>query len=52
MSLRTGQTQMRSQVPLTAEQRAAAIEMHGMTEREFAQEFEKARVEGKLIGYR
>ena len=52
VSLRTGQTGMRSHVPLTAEQRAAAIEMHGMTEKEFAQEFEKARVEGKLIGYR
>ena len=52
VSLRTGQTAMRSHVPLTAEQRAAAIEMHGMTEKEFAQEFEKARVDGKLIGYR
>ena len=52
VSLRTGQTGMRSHVPLSAEQRAAAIEMHGMSEKEFAQEFEKARVEGKLIGYR
>ena len=52
VSLRTGQTGMRSHIPLSAEQRAAAIEMHGMTEKEFAQEFEKARVDGKLIGYR
>jgi hypothetical protein len=52
VSLRTGQPMMRSHVPLTPEQRAAAIEMHGMSEKEFAQEFEKARVEGKLIGYR
>jgi hypothetical protein len=52
VNLRTGQTAMRSHIPLTPEQRAAAIEMHGMTEKEFAQEFEKARVDGKLIGYR
>ena len=52
VSLRTGQTGMRSHVPLTPEQRAAAIEMHGMTEKEYAREFEQARVEGKLIGYR
>lgn len=52
VNLRTGQTGMRSHIPLTPEQRAAAIEMHGMTEKEFAQEFEKARVDGKLIGYR
>lgn len=52
VSLRTGQTGMRSHVPLSAEQRAAAIEIHGMTEKEFAQEFERARVDGKLIGYR
>ena len=52
VSLRTGQTAMRSHVPLTPEQRAAAIEMHGMTEKEYAQEFERARVDGKLIGYR
>jgi hypothetical protein len=52
VSLRTGHTQMRSHVPLTAEQRAAAIEMHGMTEKEYAREFEDARINGKLIGYR
>lgn len=49
VSLRTGQPVMRSHVPLTPEQRAAAIEMHGMTEQEFAKEFEKARVDGKLL---
>ena len=52
VSLRTGQPVMRSHIPLSSEQRAAALEMHGMTEKEYAQEFEKARVEGKLIGYR
>ena len=52
VSLRTGQPVIRSHVPLSSEQRAAAIEMHHMTEKEFAQEFERARVDGKLIGYR
>ena len=51
VSLRTGQPQMRSHVPLDARQREAA-ELSGMTEREYAQEFESARVSGKLIGYR
>ena len=51
VSLRTGQPQMRSHVPLDARQREAA-ELSGMTEREYAQEFEAARVYGKLIGYR
>ncbi len=52
LSLRTGHPVMRSHIPLSSEQRAAALEMHGMTEKEFAHEFEKARVDGKLIGYR
>ena len=52
VSLRTGQPQMRSHVPLSPAQREAAMELHGMTEKEFAQEFEKARVEGKLLGDR
>ena len=52
VSLRTGQTQMRSHIPLSPAQREAAMELHGMTEKEFALEFEKARVDGKLLGYR
>jgi hypothetical protein len=51
VSLRTGQPQIRSRVPLTPEQREFA-EIHGMTEKEYAKEFEEARVAGKLIGYR
>jgi hypothetical protein len=50
-SLRTGQPMMRSHVTLTPAQREAA-ELSGMTEREYAQEFETARVNNKLIGYR
>lgn len=52
VSLRTGQPQLRSHVPLSPAQREAAMELHGMTEKEFALEFEKARVDGKLLGYR
>jgi hypothetical protein len=51
VSLRTGQPQIRSHVPLTPQQREFA-EIHGMTEKEYAKEFEEARVAGKLIGYR
>jgi hypothetical protein len=51
VSLRTGQPMMRSHIPLDARQREAA-ELSGMTEREYAREFEEARVAGKLIGYR
>ena len=50
-SLRTGQPMMRSHVMLTPAQREAA-ELSGMSEREYAKEFEAARVEGKLLGYR
>lgn len=51
VSLRTGQPMMRSHVPLTPAMREAA-ELSGMSEREYAKEFEEARVAGKLIGYR
>jgi hypothetical protein len=51
MSLRTGQPQMRSHIPLSPAQREAA-ELSGMTEKEYAQSFEEARVSNKLIGYR
>ena len=50
-SLRTGQPMMRSHVALTPAQREAA-ELSGMTDREYATEFEAARVSGKLLGYR
>jgi hypothetical protein len=50
-SLRTGQPMMRSHVALTPAQREAA-ELNGMTDREYAAEFEAARVGGKLLGYR
>jgi tellurite resistance protein len=50
-SLRTGQPMMRSHVALTPAQREAA-ELSGMTDREYAAEFEAARVGGKLLGYR
>ena len=50
-SLRTGQPMMRSHVTLTPAQREAA-ELSGMSEKEYAREFEDARVNNKLLGYR
>jgi hypothetical protein len=49
-SLRTGQTP-RGRVALTPAQQEAA-ELSGMTNREYAESFEEARVAGKLLGYR
>ena len=48
--LRTGETQQRSgYVHLTSEQRKAAAEIHGMTDREYAEAFEDARSNGQLM---
>jgi hypothetical protein len=48
VSLRSGESR-RGMVHLTPEQRQAAAEIHGMTDREFAEEYESARAAGNLM---
>jgi hypothetical protein len=50
-SLRTGQTTLRGRIALSPAQQEAA-ELSGMSNREYAESFEEARVAGKLLGYR